>query len=193
MRIGIDYGSKSAGTTVIAYQKEELIYLVKSAKKQDADEMIMGFVQEHQPEVVGIDAPLSLPGVYSGLSDFDDYHYRVCDKELKAMSPMFLGGLTARAMKLQSRLNRMGVKVYETYPVQTAKLLSLKAFGYRTKMPDYMNMLRVLQEKGVCFSSEAKVETSHDLDSVLALIATNNIATKEEQKKGDSREGLIYY
>ncbi len=193
MRIGIDYGSKLAGTTVISYRQKGLIYLERSVKNQDADQMIMDFALEYKPEVIGIDAPLSLPGVYREIEDFSDYHYRVCDRALKAMSPMFLGGLTARAMKLQCQLGQMGATVYETYPVETAKRFLLEDFGYRTKQPDYQGMLDMLEEKEVRIASNIEVTTSHDLDSILALVATDNIGTANEQKKGDHREGLIYH
>lgn len=193
MRIGIDYGSKLAGTTVIAYRQEGVVCLQKSVKNQDADEMIMEFALEHRPEIIGIDAPLSLPGVYTRIDGFNNYHYRVCDKALKAMSPMFLGGLTARAMKLQSRLNQLGLSVYETYPVETARGLSLEEFGYRTKEPDYAGILDVMKQNGIYVSSKTEVTTSHDMDSILALMVTEKVGTTEEQKIGDSREGLIYY
>jgi len=192
MRIGIDYGSKLAGTTVIAFKKNGAIHLVKSVKNRDADQMIMNFVSDHQPEVIGIDAPLSLPGVYREIEGFSDYHYRACDKALKAMSPMFLGGLTARAMKLKYELGQMATTVYETYPVETAKRFSLEVFGYRTKRPDYQGMLNALEQKGIRIASNIELTTSHDLDSILALVATDNIGTTNELKKGDHREGLIY-
>ena len=107
MIIGVDYGSKLAGTTVIAYNMGDGIRLERSKKNQDADQMIIDFVAEYNPQVIGIDAPLSLPGVYTGLVGFEDYHYRACDKALKAMSPMFLGGLTARAMNSGHQLRKV--------------------------------------------------------------------------------------
>ncbi|MBO3698554.1 DUF429 domain-containing protein [Roseivirga sp. E12] len=193
MKIGIDFGSKLAGTTVIAYQKDGLIYFEKSIKNQDADQMIIEFVREQKPQMVGIDAPLSLPGVYTNLKGYEDYHYRLCDKELKAMSPMFLGGLTARAIKLKDQLSVEGVQVFETYPVQTGGGLGLKEFGYRSKASDYNAMLQVLGKRGFQLAPESKVETSHDLDSVLALMAIHNMSTANEKRSGDPNEGLIFY
>ncbi len=193
MKIGIDYGSKLAGTTVIAFDRGDGIRLVKSKKNQDADLMILDFVMENRPSMIGLDAPLSLPGVYNGLTGFDDYHYRRCDKELKAMSPMFLGGLTARAMKLTSRLGKQGVPVYETYPVYTGKELFSNALGYRSKTPDYEAMIDILKIAGLTLANDTNISTSHDLDSILALKATLSIGTDDQKCIGDPQEGLIYY
>lgn len=189
MIIGIDYGSKLAGTTVIAYDLGQGICLERSHKKQDADQMIIDFVKDNKVDVVGIDAPLSLPGVYTKLKGFEDYHYRVCDRELKAMSPMFLGGLTARAMKLKKDLEEMNVQVFETYPVMTGKNLLLVDFGYRTKNPDYSAMITALEKFGIRLAPQTKIIASHDLDSILALHSVLRIG----ESSGNPSEGLIYY
>ena len=193
MTLGIDFGSKLAGTTVIAYNQGEGVCLTRSEKNQDADQMIRDFVEGNEVNVVGIDAPLSLPGVYTGLFGFEDYHYRVCDRELKAMSPMFLGGLTARAMKLKKDLEEMNVQVFETYPVMTGKNLSLVDFGYRTKNPDYSAIITALEKLDIRLAPETKITSSHDLDSVLALHTTLRIDKPSTNTSGNPSEGLIYY
>jgi uncharacterized protein len=43
-----------------------------------------------QPARIFMDAPLSLPQVFFGPSG-NEFFYRRCGRELKAMSPMFLG------------------------------------------------------------------------------------------------------
>lgn len=90
MHLGIDYGSKLAGTTAICYQEGDALTIIQSEKKQDADRFINDTVESLKPEQIFIDAPLSLPAAYFG--NGDDYFYRDCDRQLKAMSPMFLGG-----------------------------------------------------------------------------------------------------
>ena len=110
MLVGIDYGSKLAGTTVLAYTEGEEIKILQSQKKQDADQFILNFLKISSPELVGIDAPLSLPGAFRALNN--EFFYREADKELNAMSPMFLGGLTARAMKLSASIPIRMVEVY---------------------------------------------------------------------------------
>ncbi|MBK9525389.1 MAG: hypothetical protein IPO39_11705 [Bacteroidetes bacterium] len=97
---GIDFGSKMAGTTVIAVAGKTTIRLFSSRKNEDADSFLSVLVKEKGIEELFIDAPLSLPGVYRGILSGNDYFFRESDRVLKAMSPMFLGALTARAMKL---------------------------------------------------------------------------------------------
>lgn len=193
MIIGIDYGSKLAGTTVIAYDKGDGIRLVRSQKNQDADQMIIDFVSEHIPNVIGIDAPLSLPGVYTGLVGFEDYHYRACDRALKAMSPMFLGGLTARAIKLKSSIEKDGVKVLEVYPVMTGKELGLTEFNYRKKDVDYDAIITELKAEGYEVAIDCSINTSHDLDAILALHALDRVGLANEKSIGNLEEGVIYY
>ncbi|OEK05375.1 DUF429 domain-containing protein [Roseivirga misakiensis] len=192
-KVGIDYGSKLAGTTVIAYEEGDFIQLLRSKKGEDADKMIRDFVVEHQLRVIGLDAPLSLPGIYNKIVDCNDYFYRSCDKELKAMSPMFLGGLTARAMKLKNELETDGLKVYEVYPARVAFNLALKTYGYKSKKPDYLQMMMVMEKLGLVLAPALEIETSHDFDSLLALYAAKRIGTSGECSTGNPQEGLIYY
>src|SRR5215212_2962102 len=106
---GVDYGSKLAGTTAIAVLEGNTITVHQSLKKQDADLFLTGLLKKYRPSVVGFDAPLSLPGVYRGMKDKNDYFYRTADRELTCMSPMFLGGLTARAIKLTTQPELQGI------------------------------------------------------------------------------------
>lgn len=187
MICGIDYGSKMAGTTSICYVKEGVVKIERSAKKQDADAMIQAFCERELPELIALDAPLSLPGVYSAKDGFRDYFYRACDKELKAMSPMFLGGLTARAMKLKSVLSE--VNIIEAYPVFRAKTLELHEFGYRGQTPDIKAMLKKL---GGVFTT-AEILSSHDMDALLCLEIGQRFLKNETNKAGVVEEGVIHY
>lgn len=114
--IGIDFGGKLNGTTVICYLKNRRLAYLQSTKKQDASEMIKEFAANNHPQMVFIDVPLSLPGIYRGLKGCKEYMYRAADRELDAMSPMFLGGFTARGIELKDYLESFDIKVYETYP-----------------------------------------------------------------------------
>lgn len=185
MLVGIDYGSKMAGTTVIAYTQENEVHLMCSEKKQDADQMIMDFVSEHQIDFVGIDAPLSLPKVYTGKGE--DYFYRECDKSLQAMSPMFLGGLTARAMKLNAQVD---LDLKEVYPGALARELDLKEFDYKGKNPNYQMMLERLNWN---YLIKELPNNSHQMDAILALFIVCKIKIDQAKQVGDADEGLIYY
>jgi hypothetical protein len=107
---GIDYGSRSSGNTIMAWSLAGgNVSFFRPEKGLDADVAVFRVLTEMRPATVGIDAPLSLPGRYRDLPGCSDYFYRHCDRELKAMSPMFLGGLTARAMRLSDQMRETGV------------------------------------------------------------------------------------
>lgn len=59
MILGIDYGSKMAGTTVVALmRKHDEVELIQSQKNQDADKMILDLVNSLKDVwLVFIDAP----------------------------------------------------------------------------------------------------------------------------------------
>ena len=191
MIVGIDYGSKLAGTTVIAFEKEGNLELVCSDKKQDVDQMILDFVEAYEPSLIGIDAPLSLPGVYTQKEAFDDYFYRSCDKELSAMSPMFLGGLTARAMKLKATIGDKS-ELIEVYPAMAARSLNLERFNYKKKDVEYNKLLNELAPY-LPNSTDIEITTSHQMDALLALCIVKKHIQGNASTAGLIQEGLIYY
>ncbi len=185
---GIDYGSKLAGTTVIAYFEGDQIIIRQSEKKSDADRFLQEVVGEEGLDNLFIDAPLSLPRAYFGQGQ--DFFYRSCDRELGAMSPMFLGGLTARAMKLQHQWEDLGIQCYETYPAQTAKRLDLIDKGYKKEVE---NIPKVLELINVGLGKSLPPITNwHQFDALLALIAANRYQSNSHQTVGDPSEGCIY-
>lgn len=188
---GIDYGSKLAGTTAIAWVEGEHLCIARSLKNKDADAFLKGKIGELGFQVLGIDAPLSLPAVYKG-EETNEYFYRACDKELKAMSPMFLGGLTARAMKLKAGLEKQGVKVLEVYPAATANRLELKQFNYKKKSAHYDGMLAKVQPM-LSFKTFDMPQNSHEMDAVLALLTVTLAIDNRAQSAGKETEGLIFF
>ncbi|MCE7994242.1 MAG: DUF429 domain-containing protein [Roseivirga sp.] len=191
--LGIDYGSKMAGTTVVAYMAEGQVNFRASEKKRDADVLILRLADELKPDLIAIDAPLSLPGVYTGLPGCDDYFYRECDRLTRAMSPMFLGGLTARAMKLTARLRDSGIEVIEAYPMKAGKNLGLTDFGYRQKQPDQVKLFGLLYSKtGIDLRNQARL-SGHHIDAAIALFIAQQYESGTANTLGNLNEGLIYY
>jgi uncharacterized protein len=191
--VGIDYGSKLAGTTSICFQLSGEIHFLSSRKGHDADQMILGFSQDHNPKTIFLDAPLSLPGVYRDHSSQpNDYFYRVCDKQLSAMSPMFLGGLTARAMKLsQALLSNNQIQALETYPKWHARRLGLSDFGYKSGAKNIQRCAEVIfSEIGI--GLHRGPESWHEIDALLALVTARRFARGEHSVIGEHDEGLIY-
>jgi len=191
---GVDYGSKGAGTTVISTldgQTGETNF-AQSSKNGDADRFLLDRLLDYQPAAVFLDAPLSLPGVYRDLSGCHDYFYRLADKQLKAMSPMFLGGLTARAMQLKAALERRGLTVYETYPAAQAQRMHLGEKGYKKELPAILPVLACIQAGFPAIRpNPGDVISWHHVDALLALVTAVRFAAHQQQVCGTAEEGVI--
>ena len=192
MHFGIDYGSKLAGTTVITYEENGVLYQRSSDKKQDADQMILSSVRELKPGRVFIDAPLSLPAAY--FDKGENYFYRKADIDLKAMSPMFLGGLTARAMHLKKQMEEEGIDVFETYPGAlvraTPELKSRYNKKDKTTIPEVLTCLLKMQSS---LKLDIMPSNYHEIDSLLAWYSGYRHAKGTSRRVGDIKEGLIIF
>lgn len=193
MILGIDFGAKKAGTTVIATLNDEnKVDFFISEKNQDADQFINDVINSLDDVwSVYIDAPLSLPKTYSIPNYEGDFFYREADKLTGAMSPMFLGGLTARAMKIKRELVKKGIKVVETYPGKLAKVLQLNELEYKQDL----EKLSILCEKvkgmsGFNFECSA-VKTWHHFDAVLCLYSARRHEMQSAMVFGKEDEGTI--
>jgi predicted nuclease with RNAse H fold len=189
---GVDFGSKLAGTTVLASPLSAPL-LLRSRKGADADTFLLDTLIGQGVRFVFLDAPLSLPGVYLSMPGFGDFLFREGDRRLGAMSPMFLGGLTARAMRLKSLLEAEGITVFETYPAAQAKRLGLNALGYK-KSKDTLpvvvgHLAPMLEPLGF---SPGGIATWHDVDALLALLAAVRWSMGEAEFWGHEAEGGIW-
>lgn len=183
--VGIDYGSKLAGTTVIAYIKDKQLHTIQSEKKKDADAWLQEQITLLQPEFIMLDAPLSLPLAYFGGGD--NYFYRACDKATSAMSPMFLGGLTARAMRLCSQWT--DAKVIETYPGYLARKI-LDISDYNKKVA-YNGQLDQLLTDLIDVDIYELPTNWHQVDAILCWYSGSRYYSQESQVFGDENEGVI--
>ncbi len=182
--IAVDYGAKLAGTTVVCFAKNGELQLLQSAKKQDADAWLRNIIAEQNPSAVFMDAPLSLPGVYFGAGE--NFHYRKCDQLLGAMSPMFLGGLTARAM--QVRAGFPALPFYEIYPAQLVRTLFPTNVFYKKDLPAFSEQLA--EKLSLPFAK--KPENWHQVDASLAWLTGWRHGQGEAVCFGEEEEGLIW-
>ncbi|MEL6720626.1 MAG: DUF429 domain-containing protein [Bacteroidota bacterium] len=188
---GADYGSKLAGTTVLAHVENNMVYFLQSEKKKDADQFLLQKIEALQIELLFLDAPLSLPGVYRELSSYDNYFYRAVDIELKAMSPMFLGGLTARAMRLKKELEKSRVEVIETYPSILAKSFQLKDFHYK-KQKEHLSTCSNYLIQQLDWSYKVSIPQNwHQLDALLAFYSAWRYKNELCQIFGKAEEGVV--
>jgi len=193
MIIGIDFGAKTAGTTVIArlYEYDKVDFHA-AEKGQDADKFLNDFIKEHEDVWLAyIDAPLSLPKIYrNGLGE-GDYFYRKADRSTGAMSPMFLGGLTARAMKLKASFKQQGIKLVETYPSKLAEVLGLKDQGYKKEKSTISQMCSIVKEHSNLNFDESQILDWHHFDALLCLYSAKRFEMQAAMIFGDDEEGTI--
>jgi len=183
MHLGIDYGAKLAGTTAICWEVEGRLNVSGSKKNQDADAFLMDSIQVLKPTQIFIDAPLSLPGAYFGKTE--DFHFREADRQVSAMSPMFLGGLTARAMSLRSNLP--DVLFFETYPRELVRILDLKEH-YKVDPGLFLSELG----DRLPYPLDSKSLDWHQVDAVLAWLSGWRFRNDRCKVFGHSGEGMIW-
>jgi len=189
--IGVDYGAKLAGTTAIALVEKQKIIFFQSSKKQDADIFIKDFLDKNKVSLLGLDAPLSLPKIYRDETQGNDYFYREADKLLGAMSPMFLGGLTARAMQIAAYCKQMEIQIIEVYPAALAKKWNLEQFQYKKSLSLIHQACKAIEEK-IGYKLAQKPENWHQFDAVLALATALRYYYQQAERFGNESEGIIW-
>ena len=104
------------------------------------------------------------------------------------MSPMFLGGLTARAMKLKSKCQNYDF--YEAYPGAVAKQLELNQWNYKKDLESIPQCKKVLEDRiGLEITP---INSWHQFDAVLAFYIGWKCVRGEAEAIGDEQEGVIY-
>ena len=184
---GIDFGARRSGKTAVAIANEGKVYFHQVEKGKDTDAWLEKLMEKYPPTMVAIDAPLSLPAGWCG--GIGDLFYRQCDEELKAMSPLFLGGLTGRAVKFSRKARAAGIDIIEAYPKGVvAKLLNCE---YPEVGEDLTPLLDLLPE-GTDIQLTAQPTNEHQLDALICLVTAFRFSAKEAMTFGKYGEGLIY-
>ncbi len=189
---GIDFGKKFSGNTIICEKYEDQLEFIRAGKNQNADEFILQTINKRNPRLIFIDAPLSLPGVYRDNSTYNDFFYRLSDRQLGAMSPMFLGGVAARAIRLKYYIEQKGTEIKETYPKTLAKQFKLKECGYRLDKKNIERCSEILDQTSLIEIDKKQIITWHHFDALLALLSAVRYNLGLHFTYGDKEEGLIY-
>lgn len=187
---GVDFGAKLAGTTAITYILDDQIKISQTTKGQDADKWLVKIIKENNLDYIFIDAPLSLPAAFFGKGN--DFNYRKADRLINAMSPMFLGGLTARAIKLKTELANYGVNFIEVYPGGFVRNQSNLKMFYNKK--DLTSLSKMTDElfSNIRHNYSEKPTTYHQLDSLISWYIGERYLNGSAQSLGDAEEGLIW-
>lgn len=131
-----------------------------------SDEEIIREIERVKPDVIAIDAPLSLPKGRKSINEKTNIHLRECDRELLRRGikffPITLGPmrkLTERGIKLKETLERKDFKVIEVYPGAAQDVL-----GIPRKQKGLNKLRRGLEKLKIEGLSEDM--TDHELDAV---------------------------
>lgn len=189
--IGVDLGSQMSGNTVVASAEDDVVVFLRSMKNKSSDDFLANLIQGFQPQHIFIDAPLSLPGIYSGKPGFDDYFYRKCDRMVRAMSPMFLGGLTARAIKLKDMFPE--TQFHESYPGGLARHMKMDELGYKKSTSNIASVAEALEANSGLKVPENSKLSWHHIDAFLTLMIAQRYFEEKHQTFGDTREGQIIF
>jgi predicted nuclease with RNAse H fold len=134
------------------------------------DEEILGSIDRARPDLVAIDAPLSLPAGRATIHDRSGPHFRECDLELRRRGirffPVTLGPmrmLTERGLALKAKIETLGYRAVECYPGGAQDV-----WGLPRQHRDREGLRRGLTTLGVRGLTEAM--TGDELDAVTAAL-----------------------
>ena len=166
MVVGVDpAGSPHRATGVCVLRGNQARSLVTLG-----DDEILEAIGLASPDIVPIDAPLSLPPGRETIHDRAGEHFRPCDRELRARGirffPITLGPmrmLTERGLQLKSEIEKMGYHVVECYPGAGQDVWGLPR--QHRNMEGLRRGLRRLGVRGI-----RKSMTADELDAVTAAL-----------------------
>jgi len=156
-----------------------------------SDQDILSFIQKEKPDLVAIDAPLTLPPGRKSIDERTDAHYRPCDGELRRRKipffPITLGPmrvLTKRGIKLREILETEGFRVVEIYPGGAQDIWSI---------PRVKHSLRGLREglKKLGISNLKKESSGHELDAATGALVGRLFLKGKAEVYGDIKTGAI--
>jgi predicted nuclease with RNAse H fold len=188
---GIDFGSKTAGTTVICVGSNiNNLQFLLAPKKTNADDFIIEHITLLKPDVCFIDAPLSLPAALIQNTGNGDYLYRLCDKQTNALSPLFLGTYAARAIQLKKWLQNT-VELIETYPSELLKELNLASYYNKKDKQPSETLINALNQITGAHFTVAHFPTMHHFDALLCWLSARRFKQNKHKTYGNAQEGLI--
>jgi hypothetical protein len=188
--VGIDLAGSEKRNTGFCILNEKLFCKTKILKK---DEEIIEEVKKVKPEIISIDAPLSLPKGRKCLEDRKGPHLRECDKALAKMGikffPLTLGPmrkLTERGMKLKKTFNKMGYEVIESFPGAMQDILKIPR-----KKRGLEKLRKGLIKIGIKGDVEKKEITHDELDAICCALVGKLYLQNNFLSIGNPKEGLI--
>jgi predicted nuclease with RNAse H fold len=154
------------------------------------DKEILDLIEKVKPDLIAIDAPLSLPRGRKNLKKKSKIHFRECDKELWKFGikffPITLGPmrkLTERGIKLRKILEKK-YKVIEVYPGATQDILKIPR-----KQGGLKKLKRGLEKLGIKILK--KNPNGDELDAITSAFTGFLYLKGKYIAIGDKKEGQI--
>ena len=156
-----------------------------------SDDDILNVIRHARPDLVPIDAPLSLPKGRRTIHDSSGEHLRACDRELLRRGipffPVTLGPmrmLTERGLMLTTKLRAMRYLSVECYPGAAQDL-----WGIPRQHRDLLGLLTGLRKLGL--RGLRKTATSDELDAATAALVGRHFLLGEGIMLGGENGILI--
>ncbi|MGD8537775.1 MAG: DUF429 domain-containing protein [Candidatus Aminicenantes bacterium] len=156
-----------------------------------SDAEIIECAEKEKPDLIAIDAPLSLPPSRKTIEDRNGEHYRVCDLELRRRKipffPITLGPmrvLTVRGIALRGELEKKGFRVAEMYPGGAQDIWKIPRA--RRNLPGLRRGLRHLGIKGL-----KKDISDHELDAATGALVGLHFLQDKAEVYGNFTQGAI--
>ena len=143
-----------------------------------SDEEIENLCARERPDVVAIDAPLSLPergGLRKADASLIERGFRVLPPALGGMK-----SLTERGIRLASRLRAKGVRVIEIHPRTSGIILFCN--------PLRRAWVRELEKRGLRLTEDV---SEHEIDAAIAALTGVLHLQGKTEEVGEPREGAI--
>jgi predicted nuclease with RNAse H fold len=156
-----------------------------------SDEEILDHVRRERPDLMAIDAPLTLPPGRKSIDERTDSHYRPCDMELRRRKipffPITLGPmrvLTKRGIMLREILEDEGFRVVEIYPGGAQDIWHIpRAKRSLSGLRSGLRKLRILNLKKTC--------SDHELDAATGALVGLHFLQGKAEVYGDFKSGAI--
>jgi predicted nuclease with RNAse H fold len=156
-----------------------------------SDEEILDWVREENPDLIAIDAPLTLPPGRKSIDERNNSHYRPCDRELRRRKipffPITLGPmrvLTRRGIKLRKILEGEGFRVVEIYPGGAQDVWSIPRARHSLS-----GLREGLRKRGI--TGLKKQCTDHELDAASGALVGYLFLQGKAEVYGDFESGAI--
>jgi predicted nuclease with RNAse H fold len=186
--VGIDLaGSPKRNTGICTLEGDT----ITSCAIVHTDREIIDHVEEVEPSLIAVDAPINLPPGRKSIDDRNGEHFRPCDRELLKRGirffPITLGPmrlLTKRGIRLKKIFSRCGYRVVEVYPGAAQDI-----WNTGRKQDGLQGLRKGLQKLGV--KGLEKRMNGDELDAVTAAIVGQLFLSGNAEILGNFRGGAI--